>query len=206
LIKAVLFDFDGVITVDKTGSETICNYISSKMNIDFELFNKEYRKFNEELLLGKINHADIWSKLCEAIGNQIPYQILIGSFQNTKINNKIIELIIKYKDAGYKIGLVTDNKKDRIDEIIRWNKWDKLFDCVSISAEIGSGKGNQKIFNKTIEKLKIKNQECIFIDNTKKNLIAPNQMGIKTIFYDDEKKNVEELLNNIEKIIKEENK
>ena len=46
MIKAILFDFDGVITIDKTGSKPICNYISSVMNIDLQLFTKEYRKFH----------------------------------------------------------------------------------------------------------------------------------------------------------------
>ncbi|MBE7059166.1 MAG: haloacid dehalogenase, partial [Ruminococcaceae bacterium] len=28
MIKAVLFDFDGVLTIDKTGSTSITNYLS----------------------------------------------------------------------------------------------------------------------------------------------------------------------------------
>ena len=82
MIKAILFDFDGVITVDKTGSKTICNYISSVMNIDLQLCTKEYRKFNEQLLIGVINHKDIWSKFCDSVGVNIPYQVLIESFRN----------------------------------------------------------------------------------------------------------------------------
>ena len=97
MIKAILFDFDGVITIDKTGSKTICNYISSVMNIDLQLFTKEYRKFNEQLLIGVINHKDIWSNLCESVGVNIPYRVLIESFQNTKIDNRIIVLLEKLK-------------------------------------------------------------------------------------------------------------
>jgi len=36
MIKAVLFDFDGVLTIDKTGSTTITNYISDNCDIPLE--------------------------------------------------------------------------------------------------------------------------------------------------------------------------
>jgi len=201
LIKAILFDFDGVITIDKTGSKSICSYISSEMEVNFDLFSEEYRKYNEKLLMGKIEHKNIWNELCRSIGKEIPYQILIDSFRNTKTDNRVIDLIHKYKKSGYKIAMVTDNKYDRINEIVKWNKWSGLFDCISVSARIGSGKENNDIFLKTINELNVKSEECIFIDNTEKNLIAPNKMCINTIFYNDEEKNIEELEKRIQRII-----
>ena len=145
MIKAILFDFDGVITIDRTGSKTICNYISSVMNIDFQLFTKEYRKYNDQLLIGTINHKDVWPRLCDSVGVNIPYQVLIESFRNTKVDNRVIELIKSLKIHGYKTGMVTDNKKDRIDEIVKWNNWYDIFDYVSVSADIGSGKNTKEI-------------------------------------------------------------
>lgn len=34
MIKAVLFDFDGVLTTDATGSQSICNYICKETGVD----------------------------------------------------------------------------------------------------------------------------------------------------------------------------
>jgi putative hydrolase of the HAD superfamily len=42
MIKAILFDFDMVLTTDGSGSQSICEYISKKTGIDLELFKKEY--------------------------------------------------------------------------------------------------------------------------------------------------------------------
>lgn len=44
MIKAVLFDFDGVLTTDATGSQSICNYICKETGVDSELFKREYKK------------------------------------------------------------------------------------------------------------------------------------------------------------------
>ena len=76
MIKAVLFDYDGVLTTDKTGSYSICKYISSTANIDYELFSNEYRKYNEDLLIGKVKHEDIWKDLCKALGKEINIRYL----------------------------------------------------------------------------------------------------------------------------------
>ena len=42
MIKSILFDFDGVLTTDATGSLSICNYICNKTGLDIEIFEKEY--------------------------------------------------------------------------------------------------------------------------------------------------------------------
>jgi len=193
MIKAILFDFDGVITIDKTGSFTICKYISSIINIDYEIFSSAYRKYNEELLSGKTNHSQIWESLCLDIGINVPKNILIDSFRNTALDESMLDLIKRLKRSHYKIALVTDNKQDRIEEIFKYKKIGKYFDVVAISSEIGSGKENEEIFIKTIKELKVNYDECIFIDNQRKNLIVPKMKGIKTIYYNDEEKNVSKL-------------
>ncbi|NOW90048.1 beta-phosphoglucomutase-like phosphatase (HAD superfamily) [Clostridium beijerinckii] len=37
MIKAILFDFDGVLTTDATGSLWICNYICKKTGLDMQM-------------------------------------------------------------------------------------------------------------------------------------------------------------------------
>ena len=44
MIKAVLFDFDGVLTTDATGSESICKYISIEAGIEYTLLLNTYRQ------------------------------------------------------------------------------------------------------------------------------------------------------------------
>lgn len=194
MIKAILFDFDGVLTTDATGSQSICNYICKKTGLEAELFKKEYYKYNDNLLYGKINHENIWGKLCEELHTKIDINILYESFINTPIDDKMVEFVNKLKQQNYKIGMVTDNKKDRIDEIAKYYDWNKIFDSITVSAEVGSGKDCNEIFIKTIECLNVNADECIFIDNQEKNLIIPKIMGMNVIYFDHEKRNYEQLI------------
>lgn len=194
MIKAILFDFDGVLTIDATGSQSICNYICKKTGLGAEEFKKEYYKYNNDLLYGKINHENIWEALCKGVNTKIDISILYESFINTPIDSQMIAIVDRLKKQNYKIGMVTDNKKDRIDDIVKYYDWNKVFDAITISAEVGSGKDYSEIFVKIIECFNLTANECVFIDNQEKNLIIPKSMGMNVIYFDHEKRNYEKLI------------
>lgn len=159
-----------------------------------DLFKTEYAKYNDDLLFGRTQHKDIWDKLCVGINKEINIQILYNSYINTPINKEIHELIKKIKDKGYKTAMVTDNKKDRMESIVKHYDLMEAFDEVIVSAEVGAGKDDEEIFKKTIQKLNVKPGECVFIDNQKKNLVVPKAMGMMGIFYDHEENDVGRLI------------
>jgi putative hydrolase of the HAD superfamily len=197
-IKAIFFDYDGVMTIDKTGTQSICNYISENYCIDKNIFEKEYRKYNNDLLYGKTTPEKIWNELCSNLNERIPYSILYDSFVNTPIDIEMHNLAKKIKEKGVKTGLITDNKMDRIKIIAEKYELDKIFNVIKISAEIGSGKDNEDIFRIALNEIECKPYECVFIDNQERNLIIPKKMGIKTIFYDDEKRDINGLKKEME--------
>lgn len=201
MVKAVLFDFDGVLTTDATGSYSICSYISKNAGINEDLFKKEYYKYNNKLLYGETTHKDIWSRLCENLGQEIPYKILEESFINTPIDTEMMKLVYRLKQQEYKIAMVTDNKKDRICSIVNYHNLDKVFDFIAISADVGSGKKEYEIFTQAIDKLQVQAEECVFIDNNKENLIVPRKMGMKVIYFDDSNRNYNNFLMELYKSI-----
>jgi len=190
MIKAILFDFDGVLTLDETGSRSICNYICATTGVDKDSFARAYRKYNADLLTGKQKHEDIWGRVCDAIGRQIEIGVLYDSFNKTPINQEMLRVVKKCKDMNLKIGMVTDNKVDRIKSIVDHHHWDGIFDEIVVSAEIGSGKDQEPIFRAAFQRLSVEPCECIFIDNKEENLVIPKNLGVTTIFHDLEKNDV----------------
>lgn len=190
MIKCILFDFDGVLTIDKTGSTSITNYISQEMNLPLETIKTSYYKYNKKLLMGEIVHKDMWDDFCNDVGMKIPYQVLIDSFRNTVLDEKMFNYI-KVLKGTYRIGMVTDNKADRIEAILDYRNYKRYFDIVAISAKVHSGKDDSRIFQYALDALNVSAEECIFIDNTAKNLIVPADMGMRTILFDDERRDFE---------------
>lgn len=106
MIKAILFDFDGVLTVDKTGSASITKYISEKCGISLETVKASYGKYNKALLDGSIVHQDMWEAFCEDVGEWIPYEVLTESFIATPLDEEMIALVKQLKEK-YFIAMVT---------------------------------------------------------------------------------------------------
>lgn len=184
-IKGLFFDFDGVLTKEKYGSPTMVSYIADKTNLSFDIVDAAYGKYNKDLLLGNITHKDMWKPFCKSIGHDIPYEILVESFMNITLDERIIDFI-KERHGDYFIGMITDNKADRIEEIVNNSELKTLFDSIIISSDVHSRKSDKRIFEEALRKSGLSANECVFIDNTLSNLTVPNEMGFKTVYFDDE--------------------
>lgn len=200
-MKAILFDFDGVLTIDKYGSDSILRYLGEHTKVSIEVLKKEYYKINKGLLFGQYTHKDIWNEYCKNIGTDIDFQILIDSFIHTPLDNGMLSVVRQLKEK-YLVGVITDNKVDRIDTILKHNGLFALFDVVTVSAQCKCGKNDRRIFDITIDALNVEASDCIFVDNSEKNLVIPNEMGIHTILFDDEKRDLKEFRKKLEELLR----
>ena len=193
MIKAIFFDYDGVLTTDKTGSLTTNRYLSKMAAVEYEAVRKAFSKYNQELLVGKVTHRDIWDAVCEAMHCEVDFSLLEQAFLSTPANDAMLALARKLKPK-YALGIITDNKKDRIDCLRKSQGLDALFNPIVVSAEFGSGKDSAAVFEYALRCLDMRPEESIFIDNNPENLIAPKALGMGVIFHDDEKNDVGKLV------------
>lgn len=196
-IRAVMFDFDGVLTKDKTGSLTTTRYLSQRTGIELSKVQAAFNRFNKDLTLGKTTHKAVWDDICADLGQTISFHLLKEAFESTPLNERMLA-IASWLRSRYSVGIVTDNKKDRIDAIKRLHDLTRLFDPIVVSSEVGMSKDDPRIFLGALQLLRVEPEECIFIDNSKDNLLAPNSIGIKTIYFDDEKQDFKSVLSELQ--------
>jgi len=193
MYKAILFDLDGVLTVDATGTTSIIKYFDSEVKIDKDIFTKAYRKYNSDFLYGRLKHTDVWESICLEIGKEIDIQVLYDSFIATPIDFEILGIAKSLKAKGYIVGIVTDNKSDRIEYISNEHNFNEIFDVIVISDTIGSGKKEHKIFEETLRQIELNYEDCILIDNNNENLVIPSSEGMHTIYFDHNKRDIKKL-------------
>ena len=193
MIRAIFFDFDGVLTTDKTGSVTTIRHLSEKAGIDQDVLWEAFAPFNDDLLYGRTSHADVWPDICKRLGKEIDIGLLSSAFESTPMNQGMLELarVLKRTCA---VGIITDNKKDRIDFLKIHAGLDALFSPIVVSAECGSGKDGPAIFLHALEHVDAAPHESIFIDNNKRNLLAAAALGMRTIHFDDSKNDIQGLV------------
>ena len=196
MIKAVFFDYDGVLTRDKTGSLTTNRFLSEYTGIPYETVREVFRPHNAELNEGKRNYSDIWPEVCAALRRALPRELLLTAFESTPVNEEMFALARALKKRC-SVGIITDNKRDRIEHLRQYQRLDEVFAPIVVSAEVRCTKANAAIFEYALGCLEVRPEDSLFIDNSARNLLVPAALGMKTVYFDDEKNDVPGLARDI---------
>ncbi|MBP7805111.1 MAG: HAD hydrolase-like protein [Candidatus Pacebacteria bacterium] len=194
MIKAIYFDFDGVLSPDKNDGHTTCMNLSNVTGIDFDTLYKAYSPFLERLYAGKITNKELWNDFCKAVGKDIDIGLLEPALKDAPKNEEMLQLAKTLKKNGYPVGVITNQAVDRYDLLKDDFELESVFAPVIVSAKIGCTKrgefGGEEIFNAALRPHDLKPDECVFIDNSESNLTIPKAMGFHTYFHDDSKNDV----------------
>lgn len=196
MVKAIFFDFDGVLTLDRTGSVTTTRYISEATGIDHRRVQAAFAPFNDDLTRGKCTHAGIWPEICRHLGASVDLALLEDAFASTPLNEEMFALASELR-RHHVVGMITDNKQDRMDCLERLHRLSSYFHPVVVSASIGSTKTERAIFEHALALAHAKASECIFIDNALPNLAVPREMGMVGIHFDDRANDVRGLIDEL---------
>ena len=183
-IGCVFFDYDGVLTADRTGSTTTCRYISQQTGIALERVSAAFAPHNEMLTLGRVSHDEVWPSICDVLGLDLPLSMLQDAFDSTPINAAMFELATRL-GRECRVGIITDNKADRMRRLRAVQALDGLFDPIVVSAEIGMSKSSPALFEHALAKIGLAAARTVFIDNDRRNVAVAASAGLHAIHFDD---------------------
>jgi putative hydrolase of the HAD superfamily len=197
MIKVVFFDFDGVLTVDKTGSQTTTRYLSQATGVDPLRVQAAFARHNAALTLGTRTHASIWADICRDLETDLDIKLLNEAFASTPMNQPMLALARQLK-LNYSVGMITDNKEDRIDCLKDLHGLGQVFHPIVVSASVGADKRDKQIFLHALGLVSAAPSECVLIDNSIRNLVVPRELGMEVIHFDDETNDVSALVRELQ--------
>ncbi|MBA3757954.1 HAD-IA family hydrolase [Candidatus Saccharibacteria bacterium] len=83
----------------------------------------------------------------------------------------------------YKTALLSNASQEHISSLVKRTHLNKIFDEVLISSEIGLAKPDPAIFEHALEKLNVKPQEAVFIDDLQKHVNGARLLGMHAVQY-----------------------
>ncbi|MCX6748374.1 MAG: HAD-IA family hydrolase [Candidatus Pacearchaeota archaeon] len=104
-------------------------------------------------------------------------------YKKYKSLNKDIWSLIKKLRKNIKVACLTDTNSIHF-ETHREQKIIERFDYAFSSFQLGSRKADKNTFIKVLEKLELKPEEVIFIDDSEKNVNNAKSLGINTIKFE----------------------
>jgi len=175
MVKAVIFDFFGVICLD-------LYWTWLKLHApDLESKRSYFQELSNQLDLGKVTREEFARTLSDKTG-VAEENILEQMNQGILIDPELVELIRELKKS-YKLGLLSNSNANWLREILKNYKLDQLFDSVVISQDVGFIKPQREIFEITLKDLEVPAEESVFVDDRESNTSAAEKIGFKTIVY-----------------------
>ena len=185
MIKAIIFDFAGVI-----GNDAYWVWLREKIP---DLENK--KSYFQDLSV-KVDRGDISNREFTELagkGVNVPAEdVWKEIFKRIKINYPLLDLISRLKKR-YKTGLLTNYTHEWMEELISTYQLDKYFDVKVISSLYKKIKPGSEIYKITLDLLKVKPDEAIFIDDRQINVDGGEKAGIRSFLFTSDQKLMEDL-------------
>lgn len=201
-IKNLVFDVGNVLV----------GYRWEQMLMDYGLTFEEatklgHRVFDETIWdygldMGLLNVKDVISKLCALYPEQadVITWFLENSEQMAIPRPEIWEKIVKLKELGYSIYLLSNYSQELLEKHIAGASFLDVLDGAVISYQVHLAKPDPQIYQYFLKKYNLTAKQCIFFDDRIENVKAAKREGIHAVQI-----HSREMLNDIlEKTIKEE--
>ena len=187
-IKAVLFDMDGLM-VDTESLATEA-FIHSAKKQGYDMTKEETL-----LVLGFTTKSiyDFWEnyfKNSDVSGKQLvdDHYKYIENILFTTGPRKMpyIEELLKYlKESNYKVAVASSSNMDHIINNMEKTGLKKYIDEFASGVEVENGKPAPDVFLLATERLGVKPEECLVLEDSKAGVIAGNSAGAKVIMVPD---------------------
>lgn len=183
MLKAVIFDMDGVLVNTEPIYYKVVKEIINENNHDITY--KEYEKYigmtNEytwELIKSEYN---ISQSIEELIDTMMILKDVIIKRDGYELIDGVLDLLEDLKDHNIKIGLASSSPICDILDIVQSTGIDKYFDKLVTGESVGRSKPFPDVFLKAAKELKVSNEECIVIEDSKNGVLAANSANMKCI-------------------------
>jgi putative hydrolase of the HAD superfamily len=192
MIKAIFFDLDGVLTTDVKGSLTTSKNLCTLVpHLSVTDVLASYREDVEPLNLGHKPFSETWDRLCTTFGfsrDEKTLRMALGTVPKNEAMFAIAESLAK----NHRVGIITDNCRERMDILTEELSLADIFDPIITSGVVHAAKfdGTTMIFDAALAGAECTAAEALFIDNQEKNLVTPQKMGMKTYWHDDTKNDI----------------
>ena len=180
-MKIVLLDLGGVV-FNSTGKNSL--------KINWKVVSKLNDKYGLDLDTGK----DLFSKFLkeynlETSQNLTGEEFLESIFDTLSFNSELVDFL----KEKFQIVILSDNYRENINYISKRYNFKEFAENEFYSFEFGITKSDKKLFLEVLNKLNVKAEECIFIDDDKNNVRNANDLGISGIIFENNKKTFEKI-------------
>ena len=180
MIKAIVFDFDGLIFDTETCEFNAIKEIYEEHNIDFpvDIWGKcigthadffDPYGYLEEKVGKKLNHEQL---------RQLKKQKYDMRIEQEMARPGVEEYLIAAKNKGLKIGLASSSSRNWVEGYLRHLNLLHYFDCVRTSDDVKTVKPDPELYVKALQCLGVEPHEAVAFEDSPNGALAAKRAGM----------------------------
>ncbi|MGA3192403.1 MAG: HAD family phosphatase [Candidatus Bathyarchaeia archaeon] len=184
MIKAVLFDMDGVIAETEhvhveAEKKTLLKYGVQITEDELHRYTGTTAKQMFMELIAKYKLDTTFEKIFNE-KEEIMFKLLEMDTQPVK---GVIELICKLKEEHVKLAVASSSHRRLVQYVLRKLEITELFDSIITAEDVAHGKPDPEIFLMSAKRLKVSPAECLVVEDAKLGVEAAKKAGMKCLGY-----------------------
>ena len=213
MIKAVIFDLDGVLIDTEYRAIMIKADLCRRYGLQWtaeDYYRTAARPF--ATTIGRLFPEKSQDELNRMLAEYRSIAYVDMDYHRLAIPG-VKELLETLRGKGYRIAIASMSPKRKIDQVLSANHWEKFIDLFVSSDDVERLKPDPDCYLKAMSKLGVNSDECIVIEDSQVGIDAAHGAGCKCIcrrehrypieqrnadFYIDEMQEAAEIINKIE--------
>ena len=188
-IKAIIFDAYGTL-FDVNSAAEKCK---SKIGDKWESFANYWRKTQLEYtwlrsLMGR--HKDFWQITEDSLDKSMQAFNIDKAMKNELLDlyrilspyPEVKETLEKPKGKKYKLAILSNGTPSLLNELVKSNNLENLFDDIFSIEEVGVYKPNSKVYDMPVKKYKIRKDEIAFLSANTWDVSGGGNYGYQAIW------------------------
>ena len=195
MITTVISDFGGVLTTPLVQSFMA---FQDETGISMEALGGAMQRIAErdgenplfELERGRMTEGAFLDRIAAELETELGHRPELHRFRDIYFealqpNEPMVDLMAELRDAGYRMGLLTNNVREWEPLWRSMMPVDEVFELVVDSAFVGCRKPEREIYEITLERLGTTARSCLFVDDVEVNCDGARSLGIQAVHFRD---------------------
>jgi phosphoglycolate phosphatase len=174
--RVIIFDFDGTIADSRMALVKIANRLAPEFGyspVREEDLVKYSNMSSREVIENSLIPAYKIPFFLRRVKKELNKQIAI-----LKPFNGIKKILIKLKNQGYSLGIITSNVQENVVNFLKNNDLDSYFDFIYSGTSLF---GKNKIINQVIKQNKLAPEKTVYVGDETRDIEAAKKSQIKIV-------------------------
>ena len=188
-IKAIIFDAYGTLFDVNSAAEKCKDKIGDKWEAFANYWRTTQLEYTWLRSLMK-RHKDFWQVTEDSLDKSMKVFNIDNSMRNELLDlykilspyPEVPEILKSLKEKDYKLSILSNGTPSLLNELVKSNNLENLFDDVFSIEEVGIYKPDSKVYDLPIKKYKIKNKEVAFLSANTWDVSGGGNYGFNSIW------------------------